>query len=56
LDLIIPNFLQKATIAKYKDRWDRVKESMRRKKASKAAAEAKSNALHNLIEEEVEPE
>jgi hypothetical protein len=48
--------LQKATIAKYKDRWDKVKDSMKKKKLAKAAAETKLAEERNRIDEEVEPE
>jgi len=50
--LQVQDVANKASLTKYKERWEKVKESMRKKKASKAASEA----VKNRIEEEVEPE
>lgn len=54
--LQVQDITQKAAIAKYKERWDKVKDSMRRKKLAKAAAEVQLAAERNRIDEEVEPE
>jgi len=54
--LHVQDITQKAAIAKYKERWDKVKDSMRRKKLAKAAADVQLAAERNRIEEEVEPE
>jgi hypothetical protein len=50
------NNQQKATINKYKERWDKVKDSMRRKKMAKAAAEMQQAAERTRIPEEDEGE
>jgi len=54
--LQVQDITQKAAIAKYKERWDKVKDSMKRKKLAKAAAEVQLAAERNRIDEEVEPE
>jgi hypothetical protein len=48
--------VQKAMIAKFRERWDKLKESARRKREAKAAAEAQSAPVHERIDEEPEGE
>jgi len=47
---------QKAMIAKFRERWDKLKESARRKREVKAAAEAHSGPVHERIDEDPEAE
>lgn len=47
--------LQKAMIAKYRERWEKLKESARKKKQAKATAES-TNVVNDRIEEEPEAE
>jgi len=47
---------QKAMIAKFRERWDKLKESARRKREAKAAAESQSSPVHERIDEEPEAE
>jgi len=49
------NEKQKAMITKFRERWDKLKESAKRKKEAKVAAETKSGVTER-IEEEPEPE
>jgi hypothetical protein len=49
-------FVQKAMIAKFRERWDKLKESARRKREAKAAAESQSSPVHERIDEEPEAE
>ena len=46
---------QKAMIAKYRERWEKLKESARKKKQAKVAAES-TNVVNDRIEEEPEAE
>ncbi len=48
--------MQKAMIAKFRERWDKLKESARRKREAKAAAEAHSGPVHECIDEDPEAE
>jgi hypothetical protein len=48
--------VQKAMIAKFRERWDKLKESARRKREAKTAAEAQSAPVHERIDEEPEAE
>jgi len=48
--------VQKAMIAKFRERWDKLKESARRKREAKAAAEAQNAPVHERIDEEPEAE
>jgi hypothetical protein len=43
-------------IAKFRERWDKLKESARRKREAKAAAETHSPSVHERIDEEPEAE
>jgi hypothetical protein len=43
-------------IAKFRERWDKLKESARRKREAKAAAEAQNGPVHERIDEEPEVE
>jgi hypothetical protein len=43
-------------IAKFRERWDKLKESARRKREAKAAAEAHHAPVHERIDEEPEAE
>ncbi|KAI0062238.1 hypothetical protein BV25DRAFT_1825669 [Artomyces pyxidatus] len=52
----IENEKQKAMIAKFRERWDKLKESAKRKRDAKAAAEAQNAPVHERIDEEPEPE
>jgi len=45
---------QKAMIAKFRERWDKLKESAKRKREAKAAAEAHNAPVHERIDEEPE--
>jgi hypothetical protein len=51
-----PTCLQKAMIVKFRERWEKLKESAKRKKEAKAAAEAASSPVHERIAEEPEAE
>ena len=48
--------MQKAMIAKFRERWDKLKESARRKREAKAAAEAHGGLVHERIDEDPEAE
>jgi hypothetical protein len=48
--------MQKAMIAKFRERWDKLKESAKRKREAKAAAEAHSGPVHERIDEDPEAE
>jgi hypothetical protein len=48
--------MQKAMIAKFRERWDKLKESARRKREAKAAAEAQNAPVHERIDEDPEAE
>jgi len=50
------NEKQKAMIAKFRERWDKLKESAKRKKDAKSAAEAAKPSITERIVEELEPE
>ncbi|KAI0078186.1 hypothetical protein K474DRAFT_1660848 [Panus rudis PR-1116 ss-1] len=52
----IENEKHKAMIVKFRERWEKLKESSKRKKQAKMAAEAAAMAEHNRIEEEPEAE
>ncbi|KAI9508483.1 hypothetical protein F5148DRAFT_1299275 [Russula earlei] len=52
----VENEKQKAMIAKFRERWDKLKESARRKREAKAAAEAHNSPVHERIDEEPEAE
>ncbi|KAF9264870.1 hypothetical protein L218DRAFT_972448 [Marasmius fiardii PR-910] len=52
----VENDRNKAMIAKFRERWDKLKESAKRKKESKAAAEASKTGIHERILEEPEAE
>jgi len=54
--LRVENEKQKAMIAKFRERWDKLKESARRKREAKAAAEAHNAPVHERIDEEPEAE
>ena len=43
-------------IAKFRERWDKLKESARRKREAKAAVEAQNAPVHERIDEEPEAE
>jgi hypothetical protein len=47
---------QKAMITKFRERWDKLKESAKRKKDAKAAAEAAKSGVRERIDEEPEAE
>ena len=47
---------QKAMIAKFRDRWEKLKESAKRKKSQKAAAHAEASSVRERIDEEPEAE
>ncbi len=48
--------LQKAMIAKFRERWDKLKESAKRKREAKAAVEVQHAPVHERIDEEPEAE
>lgn len=50
------NEKQKALIVKFRERWEKLKESAKRKKNAKAAAESEATAIRDRIEEEPEAE
>ncbi|KAH9998973.1 hypothetical protein BJV77DRAFT_978295 [Russula vinacea] len=52
----VENEKQKAMIAKFRERWDKLKESAKRKREAKAAAEAHSGPVHERIDEDPEAE
>jgi len=52
----VENEKQKAMIAKFRERWDKLKESAKRKREAKAQAEAQAAPVHERIEEEPEAE
>ncbi|KAI0029823.1 hypothetical protein K488DRAFT_23276, partial [Vararia minispora EC-137] len=52
----VENEKQKAMIAKFRERWDKLKESAKRKREAKAAAEAQGAPVHERIDEEPEAE
>ncbi|KAI9434007.1 hypothetical protein H4582DRAFT_2185439 [Lactarius indigo] len=52
----VENEKQKAMIAKFRERWDKLKESARRKREAKAAVEAHHAPVHERIDEEPEAE
>ncbi|KAL0071574.1 hypothetical protein AAF712_001431 [Marasmius tenuissimus] len=52
----VENDRNKTMIAKFRERWDKLKESAKRKKESKAAAEASKTAIQDRIVEEPEAE
>jgi hypothetical protein len=43
-------------IAKFRERWDKLKESAKRKREAKAAAESQSGPVYERIDEEPEAE
>ncbi|TFY81968.1 hypothetical protein EWM64_g2048 [Hericium alpestre] len=47
---------EKAMISKFRERWDKLKESAKRKREAKAAAEAQNAPVHERIDEEPEAE
>jgi hypothetical protein len=47
---------QKAMITKFRERWDKLKESAKRKKDAKASAEAAKSGVRERIDEEPEAE
>lgn len=47
---------QKIMIAKFRERWEKLKESAKRKKDAKAAAETSKSAVAERIDEEPEAE
>lgn len=51
LPLFIFSMLQKAMIVKFRERWEKLKESAKRKKESKAAAEAAQAVRERIVEE-----
>ncbi|KZT69081.1 hypothetical protein DAEQUDRAFT_738400 [Daedalea quercina L-15889] len=53
--LRVENEKQKAMIVRFRERWEKLKESAKRKKEAKAAAEA-TNIVHERIEEDPEAE
>ncbi|KAG9318420.1 hypothetical protein JVU11DRAFT_511 [Chiua virens] len=52
----VENDKQKVMIARFRDRWEKLKESAKRKKDAKAAAEAMKTGVRERIEEEPEAE
>lgn len=52
----VENEKQKAMIAKFRERWDKLKESAKRKREAKAAAEAHGGLVHERIDEDPEAE
>ncbi|THH14708.1 hypothetical protein EW146_g5654 [Bondarzewia mesenterica] len=48
--------LQKTMIAKFRERWDKLKESAKRKREARAAADAHNSPVHERIDEEPEAE
>ncbi|KAH9028163.1 hypothetical protein EDB84DRAFT_1563196 [Lactarius hengduanensis] len=52
----VDNEKQKAMIAKFRERWDKLKESAKRKREAKAAVEAHHTPVHERIDEEPEAE
>ncbi|KAN0105423.1 hypothetical protein V8E52_011017 [Russula decolorans] len=52
----VENEKQKAMIAKFRERWDKLKESARRKREAKAAAEMHGGPVHERIDEDPEAE
>jgi len=52
----VENEKQKAMIAKFRERWDKLKESAKRKREAKAAADIQSSPVHERIDEEPEAE
>ncbi|KAA1471263.1 hypothetical protein DENSPDRAFT_837220 [Dentipellis sp. KUC8613] len=52
----VENEKQKAMISKFRERWDKLKESAKRKREAKAAAEAQNAPVHERIDEEPEAE
>ncbi|KZS98956.1 hypothetical protein SISNIDRAFT_480543 [Sistotremastrum niveocremeum HHB9708] len=54
--LKVESVSQKAMIAKYREKWDKIKESARRKKLAKATAEQQAQAAQDRIQEEIEPD
>lgn len=50
----VDNKLQKAMIAKFRERWERLKESAKRKKSAKAAGQ--SDSVRERIDEDPEAE
>lgn len=50
------NVTQKVMIARFRERWEKLKESAKRKKDAKAAAEATKAGVRERIEEEPEAE
>ncbi|KAF8448025.1 hypothetical protein L210DRAFT_3473286 [Boletus edulis BED1] len=52
----VENDKQKVMIARFRERWDKLKESAKRKKDAKAAAEATKASIRERIEEEPEAE
>jgi hypothetical protein len=53
---VTEDFVQKAMIAKFRERWDKLKESARRKREAKAATETHNVPVHERIDEEPEAE
>lgn len=43
-------------IAKFRERWDKLKESAKRKRDAKAAVDSQNAPVHERIDEEPEPE
>ncbi|KAI0315519.1 hypothetical protein OF83DRAFT_1164757 [Amylostereum chailletii] len=52
----VENEKQKAMIAKFRERWDKLKESAKRKREAKAAADIQNSPVHERIDEEPEAE
>ncbi|KDQ59448.1 hypothetical protein JAAARDRAFT_33011 [Jaapia argillacea MUCL 33604] len=54
--LRVDNEKQKAMIVRFRERWEKLKESAKKKKSAKAAAEAAASPVRERIEEEPEAE
>lgn len=51
-----PSCVQKMMIVKFRERWEKLKDSAKRKKEAKAAAETAANGVRDRIVEEPEAE
>jgi uncharacterized protein with von Willebrand factor type A (vWA) domain len=48
--------LQRATIQRFRERWEKLKESAKRKRSQKAAESARGDSVNETIQEEPELE
>lgn len=55
-NVLFPPTFQKAMIAKFRERWEKLKDSAKRKRSAKAAAQAETSTVRERIDEDPEAE